>query len=746
MSVHKYSTTADSNTSVGDGGDAVSIAEGMPRGDVNNAMRAIVADIAKDYRDCGGITSAGTGSALTLATASDITALASGIRLTFKAHAAIEDGATLNVNGIGARAIKANLPGGIEAVKAGGFAAGSYVQVVYDGTDFVCVNAPRMSGAVSFDSFDDMIASGSPLSEGQKITTFTPVGVYKVAASDATDHHFVTSGGVKVYDIAPIDRAAELRQRRQYDPVAGFDNGVSDTQIFPGSRLPPQGICRLTVAGVEYDFIALRDDTDSSNELFRIVQYEVETGANVAISGILDINHCQDLSGSVDDLGVVTLYSQMNDTNGSSKGVSVIDWVGAATSQANISSYQLLGSSGSGHRLERYTSATVGVGYGRLVLLANDTKGGVDDTGHTMLVYDMAEILAASDPLDLEPIAGPCPIYIGAEEGQNTMQGCDVQADHVRLLRGFINPRQRKLIQFWDFRGNLIREIEFAGVLNDYTEAELGDHPTLGSLITFEPEGITSDDLGRIVLIHAEEWRAIGDVVSWEGKNFTPRRGSVTSTPATSDDWVETTATASGAWASGTYTWGGNYTARHKAVHVIDKPLASGADKPLGSHAQFNKSLSLLKTGSNSVDLTLALGGDFLVAGFMAAVNKTRRLFGYYSERSLRFFDAREGSNNSSYASIGADFRTNRQVMDFRSNGSLSNGAGFNLYGKDDSVAPGAIRFWATTSGGSAKEVLRVNIDEEEAILHLPGLPASDFGLDPGDVYRDASGNLKVVN
>ena len=46
MSVNKYSTTAASNTSIGDGAGAVGIQEGMPRGNVNDAIRAMAADAA----------------------------------------------------------------------------------------------------------------------------------------------------------------------------------------------------------------------------------------------------------------------------------------------------------------------------------------------------------------------------------------------------------------------------------------------------------------------------------------------------------------------------------------------------------------------------------------------------------------------------------------------------------------------------------------------------------------------------
>lgn len=159
MSVQKYSTTADSNTSVGDGGDAVSIGEGMPRGDVNNAMRAIAADIAKGYKDSGGIVSTGTATALALATSSEITALSSGLSLVFRTHVAIDANATLNVNGIGARALKVNTSNSLSNLVGGEFPAGAFVHVVYDGMNFVAVNAAGVNSTIlSFSSRADFLA------------------------------------------------------------------------------------------------------------------------------------------------------------------------------------------------------------------------------------------------------------------------------------------------------------------------------------------------------------------------------------------------------------------------------------------------------------------------------------------------------------------------------------------------------------------------------------------------------------
>lgn len=579
--------------------------------------------------------------------------------------------------------------------------------------------AGAVEASVGYKTLQEMngLAAGA-LSEG--VLVRVAGSLFSVAPVSATDHHHQTLGGLKLYDLTPLHEAANLRQRKQYEPFTGFDDGTTDTQIFPGSRLPVQGICRLTVNGVEYDFIAVRDDSGGSAERFRIVQYQVGVSAAVAQSEILDLAHCQDLSGSVNG-STVTLYCQMGDGVDKGKGLSVVDWKGAATTQSDVATYQLFGSSGSGHRRESYKGSTVGVHGDKVVLLANDTKTPVDDTGHTLWVFSLAEILAAVDPLELAPIIGPIPISIGREEGQNTLQGCDVHEDHFRLLRGFINPRQRKAVQFFDYRGNHLRTLEYACSLNDFTAAELGQHPTYETLITIESEGITSDSLGRVIVICQEEWRVTGDVVSWEGKNFTPRRSSVTSSPDKSDDWVEVTAAASGPWVPGTYNWGGNYTRRAKPIHVIDKPLASGADDKLGSEEWFAASPVLVKGGQGAVDLQTILGQDFLIGGFAGAVRLMRRLMGYYNGFVLRLFDSREGSDNDAYGSISSNRADGRGIMEIRASGTLDRGAGINLYDKDDATHPGRIRGWGTKVDGTAVEAMSFDPDAERFDV-LPGV------------------------
>lgn len=74
--VYDYSTTAGSNTTVG----GVSIAEGMAPGNVNNGMRAQMADARKWQLDWSGIVTAGTGDAYTITSNQGVSAYIDGMR------------------------------------------------------------------------------------------------------------------------------------------------------------------------------------------------------------------------------------------------------------------------------------------------------------------------------------------------------------------------------------------------------------------------------------------------------------------------------------------------------------------------------------------------------------------------------------------------------------------------------------------------------------------------------------------
>jgi hypothetical protein len=486
--------------------------------------------------------------------------------------------------------------------------------------------------------------------------------------------------------------------------VADLQFGVGETQIFEDADYIPNGMAWARVGGTEKLYILQRLRTPGYS---RIVEFNLGSNTHVAFSEPLEFAG-QDLSAVVTGSSV-TLYTASSEKT----GIAAIAWRGALTDQTDVTEIELIGQTG--HRFERFNSATVGVGAGRLVLMANVTRTETDETGHNLIVYDLAEVLAAGDPLDVLPIFGPTPVKIGVNRGQQVLQGVAPGRDVIAIQRGYVNPYERNRIDLIDYNGNLLRSVEYAGSLNDHALAELGDHPTLGHLNAVEPEGCAFDDAGRLLVLTREEWQASdGDVVSFEGQNFHPRRGDVTAddSPADGNKWVKVDLAADGAWAPAAYDWGSGYTRRAKVVHRIAPALPAGGDDPLSSSAWLDSDLSTLQAGNNATKVSYPWGDLLSVGAWMPNVGKYRRAFQYFTN-ALRLFDTRHGADNSKRATIFADMAGDREILALRARSDLSTGAGINLYGREDSLFPGWLRIWGTKTDGSSVEALSFDPNAE---------------------------------
>jgi hypothetical protein len=152
--VRDYSSTAASNLSVG----GISIAEGMARSSVNNAIRATLADTANLLLDQGGsATTTGSGNAFLLSLPTAPTALADNLAFVCKLHHAVTGAATLNINGLGVKSWKKIVNGILTELTGGDAPTGHRASCIYSSSDnaVLMLNAGGAGNVLFVDDIDD---------------------------------------------------------------------------------------------------------------------------------------------------------------------------------------------------------------------------------------------------------------------------------------------------------------------------------------------------------------------------------------------------------------------------------------------------------------------------------------------------------------------------------------------------------------------------------------------------------------
>ena len=492
-------------------------------------------------------------------------------------------------------------------------------------------------------------------------------------------------------------------QKKMMEPFFGFNDGVTNTQIYPGSELAMQGITVINVGGKYKLFVVQRcaGTNYQENEKCRIVEFDMAEDGSVvqpvAFSEELDLGHGQDVGGIVIG-GEVYLYTYFSHqgtfiNENSGKGVSRVHWRGSATSQADVTNYQLFGNYGSDHRFADYNKSMVGLTRDGQYIIVCPTRE--SDSSRHIFLYDRDAVETATNPLEVLPSIAftiNMPFHANA-----VIQGIDADGKYIYIAYGYVQPLGYHIIQVYDYFGNIIRSIEVDDARAQYGLNGILNHPTLGTPVQMELEGLAVR--GKEILIGVlDTWRQTGSVVTYDGKTFAAMSNNTGVYPTDVYTWVPSSKTAIGEWDSSTPYTVGNYTRRSKLIYSIRIPAHETGEEPIDNGIIPRSGEAAIKLRGSNPDILVKYGDTYQVKYWNDNLQKYVSMFSYGSRNALILFDSREGADNTRNGRITVTFTNNREILGVRSTENLDNGAGTYYYGNNDSEFPGYIRDFTNDS------------------------------------------------
>lgn len=560
---------------------------------------------------------------------------------------------------------------------------------------------------------------------------------------------FTSNGGTRTWwsakDVSSKNRVKHDRlvdapvivQKKLMEPFFGFDNLVgTDTSIFTGAGYTAQGFCILTVLGVKKLFVATRTVADNYlvSERHRIVQFSLREdggiGTHEAYSEELNIGHSGGLSGTVDGSGNVTFYSWMptvsgHEGNDSGKGFSKIDWKGNLTTQSDVTSYQVFDwNAGSGNRSDYY-HADCGVSedgseiaffaYRTAIGGTVNVVGADNFIGGTVFVFDLSALMAA--PNDAARIAmAPKRQWVHKfphfDRGMYK-QGIAIRKGMVATICGFTNPFTPEAISIFDSHGNLLKVVQPTSQRSEYGYDVMLDHPTLGTPMQSEPEGLCWLDDGEIAYMIMEQWRKGASIVDFANttglggsKQYSCISLATTAAPTQVDAWVETKkASNAGNWNvsnAASYTYGTEVSRRSKLIYSIRVPRgdAGELDISAGMPQDWSKNIPITSY-ENTPNITFKADSAFNISGYSSVLDEFMPAIRYNYTRTsastLRISDFWYQAGPEMQMTYAWNAGTGRQ---FGGIGFATGTGNIIFYGAGDSNFPGEILIRNVAGGG----------------------------------------------
>lgn len=368
--------------------------------------------------------------------------------------------------------------------------------------------------------------------------------------------------------------------------------------IFDGAGGVFQAFCLIPVNGQVKMYVTQRATGPLpflgnflKNETYRIVEYTFKEDG----SQILPTAFSQPLTtcGHANMLGYRYEGSELyfytgapndseTDTTLGGKGFTRVHWKGSATSDADVTRYEMFdqpGVVGGVYNTHCRANVTVSPDGKYLLLVTDDTATG----DHAALIYDLDTVLASTNLKSLVPLHEfRVPPYYSSP-----LQGIAMNDKYVFVYYDWeVNTSALKI---FDFAGNLVSDIDNIDFLRTvHTRDEyLGG---FGVLTTFESENVTL--FGNDLYVgYREIWYEMGTIVSYDGKFYTPRETTTGNPPNNSAYWMPVNISTGAAPYSETttYTVTGAKKANLKRVIKIGSlkesrsvPIQGKTDNPVG--------------------------------------------------------------------------------------------------------------------------------------------------------------------
>lgn len=309
-----WSTTASSN---GSADSAINAAEGssfkMPA--INDMGRGIMAGVkAFANQITGAKTSGGSSNAYTFTsdTQAAITSLAAGRALVFKANHTNTGASTLNVDGIGATAIR---KGGAEtALAANDIVSGGMYFVAYNGTYWILLNPELTTSSVGYQPLDATLTALAALSwsSGNALVQFTAADTVSLTLAPSVSSITVSQGAAQatasLTAINTTDHASVRAARFEGDRATPAANDAVYVSYFLSDSAGNQD---------EFARIQVLGETVSSGSEAGQLRFWVVTSGALAAKLTLSSSILAPLSDGGLQLGAGTLgYGGLNLSSG----------------------------------------------------------------------------------------------------------------------------------------------------------------------------------------------------------------------------------------------------------------------------------------------------------------------------------------------------------------------------------------------------------------------------------------------